>query len=264
MVVRYITPDVIEHVMAPGTPDPNISQPADYASQTMWKVSTEEAEDIFKAFSNEGTLVEPGGIDTLHHRADVRLEMLPLIRARSRQQFDRLHQLAYDYFTAETRNTGNGRYADEAIYHGLWLKRPLEELDEIWRRQAGSFDPKVDPEEFDDDTIANMYLRAKRGAPVAVGELKRLPTAVALDWLDSRGSEMLGQRSAGEAVDAMLVVAGEGFHNLDDRPSSAVVLARLLYRAGLWHDSLNLVTRQLTRLSPPTPTPNLPPITSAS
>jgi hypothetical protein len=85
LVVRYITPDVIEHVMAPGTPDPNISQPADYASQTMWKVSTEEAEDIFKAFSNEGTLVEPGGVDTLHHRADVRLEMLPLIRARSRQ-----------------------------------------------------------------------------------------------------------------------------------------------------------------------------------
>ncbi len=251
LVVRRITPGVIREVMARGTPDPKCEVPPGDAPDTreMWEVSPEEAGDIFNAFRREVTLVEQDGPDALYHRADVRQEMLPLIQARSRRQFDRVQQLAFDYFSkAATSDPVDARSAGEAIYHGLWLQRPLEEIDRIWRRREATFDPRINPEEFADDSIANIYLRAKRGDKVAPGELRRLPEAVALDWLDSRGSDMLGQRSVDDTVDAMRSVAGPDFRALDSREASAALLARLLFRAGLWHEAAALLQRQLTNI----------------
>ena len=248
LVVRRITPDVIRRVMAPGTPDPKAPKPKDNEPDTrpMWTIGAEEAADIFKAFGREVTLVEPDG-DALRHRSDVRREMLPLIRARSRTQFDRLHRLAYDFYAQALRDDpADAAAAAEAIYHGLWLDKPIQSVDALWPRTAW-FDPRIDPEDFPDNSSGDIYLRARRGRPLAVGDLRRLSPTIALEWLERRSTDLLDERRVDDALAAMRSVCGPGYAGLDGRPAVAATVARLLYRAGCWDEAMTLAHRHIDR-----------------
>lgn len=236
LVVRRITPDMIQFVMAPGSPAPGVTPPRDSVDFERWKVDDEEAKSIFKAFEKEGTLVEHEG-SALRHRQDVRSEMLPLIRASSRKRFELLHQLAFDHLMKSAE--GDDAAAAEAIYHGLWLNRPLEELDALWARLK--IDPRIDPEEFPEDSLAAIYLRSRNRERLELAEVTRLPQSVASRWVMTFGEQFLASSRPNEDVAIVRVACGERFQLLKDRPDIGVVVMQLLFRAGLWREARGLI-----------------------
>lgn len=254
LVVRRITPEVIEKVMTKGTskptgkdesttdtdPDAEITDP--------WIVDETEAEAIYKQFSKEVTLVEDDN-DGLRHRADVRQQMLPLIRARRPKRFRLLNQLAFDYFSKRAlENPQDLTACGEAIYHGLWLDQPLETLNNFWC-DSQAFRPRIDPADFDDASLAQIYVRAKARSPLTANEVAQLPSAVALEWLEAHCADLLDEHRVDDAIQAIRAAAGSDYAGLDDRTGTAAVLARLLYRAGLWQDAIDLALRHIKAAS---------------
>ncbi|HEY9432484.1 MAG TPA: ATP-binding protein, partial [Blastocatellia bacterium] len=246
LVVRFITPDVIKEVMTPGAPNPSAGEPKDADANTAepWIIDQTEAKSIFDAFSKDVSLVEVEEAG-LRHRPDVRRQMLPLIRARRPKQFEALNRLAFDYFSAKAeRDEKDLVSAAEAVYHGLWLNEPLSKLNRLWRNSP-IFDPRIDPEEFDEGGPANIFLRAKARAALTSNEVSGLPRGVALDWLDTRNADLLEDHRIEEAIGAIRTAAGDSYEALDDRIGTAAVLARLLYRTGSWNDAVQLALRHL-------------------
>jgi hypothetical protein len=263
LVVRRITPAVIRRVMARGTPRPGGPQdperPRDPARRETpeerrdredpavvepWEIDEKEADEIFRAFGREVSLVTPDG-EALRHRQDVRQEMLPLIQARRPRRFAALHRLAFDYFGGRAEEDPRDHAsAGEAIYHGLWLGEPLAELDDLWRDDP-AFDPRLDADEFEAGTPGYVYVRARLGDRLQAREIGLLPRAAALAWLSARSEKLLAERKIDEAVDAIRVAAGHDYEGLDRDPGTAAVVARLLFRAGLWRDAAALAARHL-------------------
>lgn len=250
LVVRRITPDVIRQVMAPGTTPPGRDDPGDSLDIVPWVIDDAEARDIFEAFKGEGSLVEEDE-QSLRHRQDVREEMLLLIRASRPNRFRALHEKAYEYFKRRAESDpSDDEAAAETIYHGLWLELPLATLDRFWRPDP-RFNPRIEPSEFEPASAAAIYLRARMTKePLTSEEIGRLPHSVALDWLVGRSEHLLADPEVNQGVEAMRVVAGRGFEALDAHVGVAAVAARLLLRAGFWHDAATLVGRHLAQVSP--------------
>lgn len=279
LVVRRITPDVIKEVMTRGTTkpspialevavgaevskSPDVPDDSDLDPVEPWIVNDQEAQDIFDAFAKEGTLVEPdesvSGDEpagaALRHRADVRQQMLPLIKARSPNRFNTIHRLAFKHFLGDVEAKRKKKQkeiasAGEAIYHGLCLNEPLKTLDALWIDSA-SFDPKIDADEFRPGSEANVYLRAKSGSKLEASEVSKLPRAIALSWLNNRSAALLDERRIEDAITVVRAAAGEDFDALGDNVASAAVLARLLYRSGRWDESHRLASRYLKDAGP--------------
>ncbi len=253
LVVRRITPEVIRKVMTRATSKPVNNKPvADSDGDVLepWDIDGTEAESIFKSFKNEVSLVEDDGVNALRHRPDVRQQMLPLIRAQWPKRFEALNRIAFDYFSERAeKDEKDLSAAAEAIYHGLWLNEPLERLNKFWR-DSQAFAPRIDPKDFDEGSPAHIYVRAKDHTPLTATEIAQLPCDVALEWLDARSADLLNDHRVDEAVEAIRAAAGEDFAALDNRTATASVLARLLYRAGLWQEAADLVSRHTTAKEP--------------
>jgi hypothetical protein len=253
LVVRMIRADVIQHVMVPGTPKPGTlsSDNPDPATYEPWSVSADEARDIFAAFQSEITLVDQAEEGVLRHRADVREDMLPVIRFGRPRRFAALHRLAYEYFRGiADSNPRDEAAAAEAVYHGLWSGAPLPEVDKYWLTQA-SFQARINPNEFDRGSLADIYLRAKvgTGRQLDASEVAQLPPAIAIGWLQEAVDELLLDRQPEVTLGAVRQVAGNDFVALNDRPSVAATVARLLFRNGDWGDAVFLSRRQLKHRS---------------
>ena len=244
LVVRRITAEVIEKVMTRGTSRPGVVETTpDAEIVEPWEVTQEEAKDIFKAFRKEITLVEEDS-EGLRHRPDVRQQMLPLIRKRRKKRFKLLNKLAFDYFVERTeRDPKDLTAAAEAIYHGLWLHEPLERLNKLWRDHS-NFKPRIDPNDFDEKSLANVYVRAKAHTSLTADEVKQLPPAVKQEWLQARTIALLEENRV-EEIEALREAAGPGYAGVDNCDTTAAALARLFYRAGLWQDAVDLVMRHL-------------------
>ena len=249
LVVRRITADVIRQVMTRATNKPMEGEEdpkeLDADVREPWIVDPTEAQNIFEAFKKEVSLVQIEG-DALRHRPDVRMEMLPLIRARRPRRFQNLHRVAFQYFSKLAEQDPEDRpSAAEAIYHGLWAAVPLPELDRLWPR-GQKFDPRIDPDEFGDDSLANTFILAKTGNPLTAKEFSELPHEITLDWVGARSAALVSRRRIDEReLGTIRELAGELFEELDDRANDAAPVTRLLYRCGLWDDALRLVERQL-------------------
>lgn len=259
LVVRRITSDVIRNVMALGTPAPGSPEEiitGDSLEFDPWILSTktsgdpprDEAEEIFDAFRREVSLVEHEEDGGLRHRQDLRQEMLPLIKARRPNRFDQLHRLAYKHFRskAEAMETDQSSRA-EAIYHGLWLDVPLEEIDSLWPKTPG-FDPRLDADEIETKPNAARYINAKTRMPMKPGDVAALPQPIAIEWLTSRDHTFLVDDHPNDVVRASRVAAGRAFEGLDQHGATAAIVARLLYRTGQWSDSRQLAERHLGEL----------------
>lgn len=240
LVVRRITPEVIQRVMARGTPQPGSKTPVDSVSFEPWEMSRTEAKSIYEAFSKEVTLVEHDG-RALKHRQDVRSEMLPLIKARSPNRFKLLHRLAFGHFVEQTQH-GDEESAAEAVYHGLWCGQDLEELDRIWAAGGVSIS-RIDPEEFDPDSVAVPFLKARNREGMTADEVRRLPPSVAGAWASQFGEQFLISDEPAEAFKVIQAATGLALEGALGTPALSAVAARLLYRAGAWQDCQYLIQR---------------------
>ena len=250
LVVRRITPQVIREVMARGTPSPDTDPKlveGDADGWKPWELTPQEADDIFGAFGREVSIIERHDRDptALWHRQDLRQETLPLIRDRRPRRFQRLQELAYDFFRRQIKANANDHDASgQAIYHGLWLSKPIEDLDRLWVK-GPDFDPRIDPAEFEDQPAAQRYLKAKTLADLPAGEIAQLPPAISLEWLRAKVRDFLDDERPNEALDSVRAAAGRSFERLDGDAETAADVARLVYRTGRWAETRDLAARQL-------------------
>jgi AAA ATPase domain len=239
LVVRRITPDVIRFVMARSSPPPRVQIEPDSLEFTPWEVSAEEADRIFDEFSRELTLVEPDG-NALRHRQDVRMEMLPLIRASRPRRFLRIHAVAYEYLSSYEKI--DAEIAAEAIYHGLWSHQRLEDIDRLWTKH-GVHNPRIDPEEFTVDSAQFVYLKARNKERLTADEIRLLPGSIAARWIEDFSEGFLISAYPARELELIRAASGGDFSGLWDRPRAAAIAARLLHRTGEWRDAHVLLER---------------------
>jgi hypothetical protein len=247
LVVRQVTPEVIREVMALGTPRPGSDLEVidgDTEDWEPWVLSPQEADDIFVAFGREVSIVVRDG-KALRHRQDLRREMLPLIKDRRQKRFIRLHQLAHDFFRGRVENNPDDHASrGEAIYHGLWLGIPIEQLDQLWK-DVPEFDPRIDPAEFEELPDPQRYVKAKTFADLSAMEIKKLPRTIAIKWLSAKAGDFLDNSHPNEDVERAQAAAGVRYEALDGNVKTAAYLARLVYRTGRWGDTRELIVRHL-------------------
>jgi hypothetical protein len=239
LIVRYISPRTIREVLAFGTPGPDAVDP-DPTEFEPWRLPPAEEDSIFQAMSREVSLVECDG-DHLRFRQDVRRDVLQLIRHRRPALFARMHALAHSWFLKAMRRdpASAPAYAAEAIYHGLWLERPLEEIEAI-RAHYPELDARLDADEFPPDSAAYAYIRAKDGHMLRADQLETLPPSVRMSWLDSCSVDLLAQSSPEASLAALTAATGGDLASLSAKPGTAAVAARLLYRNGRWDEAARL------------------------
>src|ERR1019366_5298528 len=116
---------------------------------------------------------------------------------------------------------------------------------DLWR-DSSVFDPRIDADEFDEDSPARAFVLAKAGKDLSTANIAMLPREVALDWADVRLASLLGDRLLVEAMPGIRAACGERYAGLDDRIVTAAVVVRLLYRAGSWDEADQLAWRHLS------------------
>ena len=115
LVVRRLTADVIREVLASPC---HVDVPDD-----------RRALELFDAWSREVSLLSLDTDGSLHHRADIRREMLPLLREADPDQVNDIHSAAVRYY--ERHNDIPSRA--EELYHRLSLRDAAASLDRRWQ-----------------------------------------------------------------------------------------------------------------------------------
>lgn len=119
LVLRRITPDLIEHVLA-GPCEVEVGSHA-------------KAQALFDAMAREVGLVTLDPDGALRHRADLRLLMVHLIHEQESSKARAIHEGAVDYY-AQGRDSIPERA--EEIYHRIWLDHAPEVISRRWRREV--------------------------------------------------------------------------------------------------------------------------------
>ena len=185
LVLRRITPDIIEHVLARPcqvkVPDAGTAQ------------------DLFRRLAQEAMLVDrsPDG-QSLVHRADVRRVMLPQLLADRRDVAQRIQRSAIRYYSGRTDLASR----TEELYHRLMLEQKPATLARYW-------DPRA----------AEALIGAMDEFPVAsrVHLTRRLPETYLSDddrrllgdaqWLDEARPQVARLLAAGDARQALELLA---------------------------------------------------------
>lgn len=144
LIVRRITAPVIREVLA---------RPCglDFAKDT--------PESLLTELRNEVSLVDSVDADTVRHRTDVRLIMLPSLRRQLGPTAGLIDDAAVRYWRGEK---GPAARAEE-IYHRLWRGDPESELEERWLVGADDFleDALDEFQTIATDDRAHIWLAAK-------------------------------------------------------------------------------------------------------
>lgn len=121
MVLRRVTPEVIEQVLKPacGLDVPNF----------------ERAVELFDALRAEQALVSVDADGSLRYRDDVRRPVLELLARESPVQVRRIHEHAVSYYA---RRSSPAERAEE-LYHRLMLQQPDWQLEDRWVPEVERF-----------------------------------------------------------------------------------------------------------------------------
>lgn len=191
LIVRRLTPEIIEMVL-------------DQACGLGIR-DGDDAEALFQHLREEQTLFEVAGEDALRHRPDVRLLMLPLLRAKLGARARQIDMAAVRFWSG--KNDAEARA--EEIYHLLWLDTATCALDEVWSRgpvsRALMEDTLDEFEALDGSVQARIWLCRK---------LEREISPVLEDKADQADWERNAERRArsllanGAALEALAALRG--------------------------------------------------------
>ena len=185
LVLRRITPDIIERVLARPCKVP--------------VPDTGTAEDLFHRLAREAMLVDrsPDG-ESLIHRADVRRMMLPQLLADCRDVAQRIQRSAIRYYSARTDLPSR----TEELYHRLMLEQKPATLAEHWDpRAAEALMGAMD--EF--PTASRIYLTRQLPETYLSDDDRRLVGDA--QWLDEARPQVARLLAAGEARQALQLLA---------------------------------------------------------
>jgi hypothetical protein len=201
LIVRRITADVIRDVLA-GPCE------LDFARDT--------PESLLADLRNEVSLVDSVDDNTLRHRTDVRLIMLPSLRRQLGTTASRIDVAAVLYWKDQE---GAAARAEE-IYHRLWRGDPEWELERSWQPGADDFleDALDEFQTIAADDRAHIWLAAKLG--------RELPDEVRRR-ADQRAWERdIEQKARGLTRDGRLA---EALRVVNERPLAARTAASPLW-----------------------------------
>lgn len=116
LIIRRLTPEIIRMVL---------DQVCGLGIQ-----DDADAESLFQRLREELTLFESAGEGVLRHRPDVRLLMLPLLRAELGRRARQIDMAAVRFWSGKDEPEARA----EEIYHLLWLDAEQAALDEVWSR----------------------------------------------------------------------------------------------------------------------------------
>ncbi|GJF33298.1 hypothetical protein KNE206_59980 [Kitasatospora sp. NE20-6] len=154
LVLRRLTPGVLRHVLAgpSGVPVPDDLR----------------AEELFDLFAREVALLGRAADGALEHRADVRRQLLPLLRADAPDQVAEIHQAAVLHYAHRTDLTSRA----EELYHRLSLGGPAAELDRRWQPGVEALlVPSID----ELPPAAQAYLASRSGRTLYSATLREVP-----------------------------------------------------------------------------------------
>jgi cellulose synthase operon protein C len=121
LVVRRLTPGVIRYVLAGPC---HVEVPDDA-----------RALELFDACAREVSLLSHNADGSLQHRADIRREMLPLLRRADPDRVADIHSAAVEYYQPHSDITSRA----EELYHRLCLRDSTESLDKRWQRGVENY-----------------------------------------------------------------------------------------------------------------------------
>lgn len=184
LVVRQITPEVIQEVLAEPT--------------GLGAVSPAQAQTLFELLRREVGLVTEARPGVLVHRADVRREMLPLLVAEDADKVRDIHERAIAYYE---KRTGIDDQI-EHLYHRLMLGQPSEVLDAHWHDAAASFLEdawdELPPE-------ARVYLAGRLGMEADPSDLAAADRTA---WIRQATSQARALLDAGQPGQALEILGG--------------------------------------------------------
>ena len=121
MVLRRVTPQIIEQVLGPAC---ELDVP-----------DRARADDLFEALRQEQALVSVDTDGSLRYREEVRHPVLELLARETPTQVKRIHQLAVAYYTPFS---GAAERAEE-LYHRMMLQQPEWQLQDRWLPEVERF-----------------------------------------------------------------------------------------------------------------------------
>jgi len=147
LILRYITPDLIERVLAEPCKAPI-------------REGSDDAQRLFDLLSNEVSLVTPVGANILRHRPDVRAVMIAGLHSDRPLVVQAIHVAAIAYY--EQRDSAEDRA--EEIYHRLFVEQELADIDARWDfRFHDTLDRLLRPALYELTPRARAWLAAKLG-----------------------------------------------------------------------------------------------------
>ncbi|MFI6448607.1 AAA family ATPase [Kitasatospora sp. NPDC050543] len=205
LVLRRLTPGVIRYVLA-GRCDVAVPDDA-------------RAEELFELCAREVTLVTRAADGALEHRADVRRQLLPLLRADSPGQVAAVHRAAVGHY-AGLRDLSS---RTEELYHRLSLGESAAVLDERWEPGAEALlVPSID----ELPPSAQAYLSARAGMTLSAAILDHVPQE---EWERHAQVQVTRLMELGDLAGAVAVLDG---HSAEGVSSRLLILAARV-RAGI-------------------------------
>ncbi|MFC7496300.1 MULTISPECIES: hypothetical protein [unclassified Nocardioides] len=181
LVLRRITPEVIEHVLAPVC-GVAIDSPT-------------KASELFEELARELDLVDRVAPDVLKHRSDVRRVMLRLLKADRNPDVTAVEEAAVQWFAGKDSTADRA----EEIYHRLRLGRELEVVSARWRPELRPHLLDVAAEELPGRS-AKLLSRLLDGTP------DTLPERQQAEWEQDAAEEAENLLAQGFVEDALAVV----------------------------------------------------------
>lgn len=177
LVLRQVTPALIQHVLAPvcGVEVPD----------------SRRAHELFEELARELDLVELVGPDTLRHRPDVRRVMLRLLAADNEDATRSVERRAVAYY----EQSADLRDRVEELYHLLRLDADEQHIEARWVPEAG---PLLEGVAAELPTRSARILRQLRQGVGAKDEQRVLERRTARE-----AEDLLGQGFATEAIDLL-------------------------------------------------------------
>ena len=198
LIVRLITPQLISEVLA---------VPCNLKFNEV-----DTAEELFDELRREVSLVEFVSENKVRHRQDVRMLMLPLLRDKLEDVASSIDRSAVAYWQ---KQSGGAARAEE-IYHRIWLKEDLKQLEACWTRKPKASDlpdirlPLEDAlDEFnwlaennalDIDPTYRIWLHEKLGRELPVSLRKQADQASWERDSERRARELLAKGMAEESL----------------------------------------------------------------
>lgn len=185
LVLRYVTQEIVEHVLAPAL---------------QLQLTSERIKEATKGLASYAWLASKQPDGTIWHRRDLRRSTLKAMIAEKPSQARAINQAARKYFSAMS----DQRSQAEALYHSLMLVTESSDLESFdmsaTRRLAKHFSPDI----ADLPLPAQVFVRRAQRLPVRFEDILLLPSRYRDAAIQDAGKRFVAGKEFGSAAELII------------------------------------------------------------